>query len=379
VDLQEKPAHTALADPRLEAPAESEAPKPVPLPVPLDIRSVSLTGLFLLAVLYTLYFARAFLVPIVFAVLLSHLLSPLVRTLRRAGIPDAVGAALVLAVFLGTVGFTIYRLSGPATQWLASAPESVPRIRAKLTTILRPFQRVSRTAEQVAEATELDDGRKALQVELKDRSMTEAIFGGTQELAATTLMVALLLLLLLGSGDLFLGKVMKVLPRLSDKKKAVQIARETQAQISSYLVTTTLVNAGFGVVVAVAMKLLGMPNPVLWGVLAGVTNFVPFLGALVCTAILAAVALLHFESVGQALLVPAVFQVLNIFEGNYFTPKLVGQRLSLNPVVVFTAVLFWGWIWGIAGALLAIPITATVKIACDHIEGLSPCGEFLGN
>jgi predicted PurR-regulated permease PerM len=357
---------------------EDEPPKPVPFPLPLDIRSVSLTGLFILAVLYTLYFARAFLIPVVFALLLSQLLSPLVRGLRRVGLPDGAGAALVLAVFFGAVGFTAYRISGPATQWLMAAPQSIPKIQAKLATILRPMQRMSRTAEQVAEATDLD-GHKTLQVELKDKSVSEVIFGGTQELVGTVIMVGLFLLLLLGSGDLFLGKVIKVLPRLSDKKKAVQIARDTQAQISSYLLTTTLVNAAFGAAVGVALWLLGMPNPALWGVVAGVTNFIPILGALACTAILAAVALVHFDSLGQALLVPAVFQVLNIFEGYYFTPKLVGRQLSLNPVVVFTAVLFWGWIWGISGALLAIPVTATVKIACDHIEGLSPLGEFLGH
>jgi predicted PurR-regulated permease PerM len=369
---------SSASDPGIDIFPAGEAPKPVPWPVPLDIRSVSLTGLFLLALLYTLYTARALLIPIVFALLLSHLLSPLVRGLRRAGIPDGAGAALVLVLFLGTVGYAAYKLSGPATQWVMAAPQSLPKIQAKLTTILKPFQRVSRTAEQVAEATDLD-GRKTLQVEIKGRSLAEAIFGGTQELVATIIVVALLGLLLLGSGDLFLGKVIKVLPRLSDKKKAVQIARETQAQISSYLLTTTLVNTAFGLVVGLVLRLLGMPNPVLWGVVAAVTNFIPFLGALLCTAILTAVALVHYESVGQALLVPVVFQALNLLEGNYITPKLVGRQLSLNPVVVFTAVLFWGWIWGIAGALLAIPITATVKIACDHIEGLSPLGEFLGH
>jgi predicted PurR-regulated permease PerM len=170
-----------------------------------------------------------------------------------------------------------------------------------------------------------------------------------------------------------------VLPRLSDKKKAVQIARETQAQVSTYLLTTTLVNVAFGVIVGFAMYLLGMPNPVLWGVLAGVTNFVPYLGAVACTVILGAVALVHYDSVGQALVVPAVFQILNILEGNVITPMLIGRQLSLSPVVIFTAVLFWGWIWGIPGALLAIPITAVIKIACDHIEGLSALGEFLGH
>jgi predicted PurR-regulated permease PerM len=260
---------------------------------------------------------------------------------------------------------------------MMAAPQSVPKIQAKLSGLLRPVQKMSQTAEKVAEATDLD-GRKTLQVELKGASVAETVFGGTQEFLGSSLMVALLLLLLLASGDLFLGKVIKVLPRLQDKKRAVQIARETQAQVSTYLATTTLVNVVFGILVGVSLHLLGMPNPVLWGVLAGVTNFVPYVGAVVCTVILGAVALLHFESVGQALLVPAVFQALNVLE-TILTPLIVGRQLSLNSVVIFVAVLFWGWIWGIAGALLAIPITATIKIACDHIEGLAPVGEFLGH
>jgi predicted PurR-regulated permease PerM len=352
-------------------------PEPVPFPVSVDVRSISLTGLFLLAVLYTLYFARAFLIPLMFALLLSHLLSPVVRGLRKIGVPDALGGTLVLLAFLATVGLGIYRLSGPATQWMMAAPQSVPKIQAKLSGLLRPVQKMSQTAEKVAEATDLD-GRKTLQVELKGASVAETVFGGTQEFLGSSLMVALLLLLLLASGDLFLGKVIKVLPRLQDKKRAVQIARETQAQVSTYLATTTLVNVVFGILVGVSLHFLGMPNPVLWGVLAGVTNFVPYVGAVVCTVILGAVALLHFESVGQALLVPAVFQALNVLE-TILTPLIVGRQLSLNSVVIFVAVLFWGWIWGIAGALLAIPITATIKIACDHIEGLAPVGEFLGH
>jgi predicted PurR-regulated permease PerM len=362
----------------LGASAESGKPKAIAFPVPLDIRSVSLTGLFLLALLYTLYFARVFLVPVALALVLSHLLRPLVRGLKRAGIPEGVGAGLVLAAFLGTIALGVFQLSGPAARWIAEAPHTLPRMGARLEKILRPVQKVSQSAEKVVEGADVD-GQKVLQVEVRGESVAEALFGGTRELLATTLVVALLLFLLLASGDLFLGKMMKVLPRLEDKKRAVQIARETQAQVSSYLVTTTLVNVAFGVVVGVAMHLLGMPNPVLWGAVAGVTNFIPFVGALACTVILGAVALLHFESLGRALLVPFVFQALNLLEGSVVTPRLVGERLSLNPVVVFAAVLFWGWIWGVPGALLAVPITASVKIACDHIEGLSPVGEFLGH
>jgi predicted PurR-regulated permease PerM len=144
------------------------------------------------------------------------------------------------------------------------------------------------------------------------------------------------------------------------------------------MVTVTVVNIVFGVAVGIAVKLQGMPNPVLWGVLAGLTNFIPYLGALIMAAILGLVALLHFETTAQAAMVPLVFLALNFLEGYLVTPRLIGQRLALNPVVVFTSVLFWGWVWGVMGALMAVPITASIKIVCDHIEGLAPIGEFLG-
>ena len=148
--------------------------------------------------------------------------------------------------------------------------------------------------------------------------------------------------------------------------------------MSSYLTTVTLINAAFGVMVGVAMYWLGMPNPVLWGVLAGVTNFIPYVGALLCMAVLAVVALVHFDTLGPALAVLAVFFVLNLVESYLLTPLVVGRQLSLNPVAVFVGVLFWGWIWGVMGALLAVPILAMAKIFCDRIEGLAPVGEFLG-
>jgi predicted PurR-regulated permease PerM len=352
--------------------------RPIPFPVPLDIRSISLTGLFLLASFYTLYFARAFLIPVVLAVLLSLLLQPIVRGLKRLGLPEGAGAALVLLAFLGTFIVAVLQLSGPAAQWLAEAPRTVPRVKAKLETVLKPVQRVSETAERVVAAADMD-GNKALQVEVKGDSLAKVLFGGTQQFLGMAVVVIFLLFLLLASGDLFLGKLIKVLPRLADKKRAVQIARETEAHVSSYLVTTTLVNAAFGAVIGVAMHFIGLPNPVLWGVVAGVTNFIPYVGAWVCSIVLAAVALIHFDSVRQALLVLLVFQVLNLLEGGVVTPRLVGARLSLNPVVIFTSVLFWGWIWGVPGAILAVPVMATVKIACDHIEGLAPVGEFLGD
>lgn len=356
---------------------KDEAPTPTPFPVRVDIRSIALTGLFVLAAFYTLYFARAFLVPLTVGLLLSFLFSPLVRRLSRGRIPTSLSAAAVLLAVVATVGGALYGLSGPAASWLAQTPQALSTVEARLREVLKPLERFSKTAEHVEKMTEIGAATTP-QVELKRESLAATVFGGTQNFLGAVMVVSVLLFFLLASGDLFLTKLIKVLPRLSDKKRAVQIARETEDQISAYMVTVTVVNIVFGVMVAVALKMQGMPNPVLWGVLAGITNYIPYLGALAMAVILGLVALLHFETTGQAAMIPAVFLVLNFFEGNIITPRLIGQRLALNPVVVFTSVLFWGWIWGVMGALMAVPITAALKIVCDHIEGLAPIGELLG-
>jgi predicted PurR-regulated permease PerM len=355
-----------------------ESPQPVPFPVPLDVRSVALTGIFLLAVIYTLYFARSFIIPLVVVLLLDSLFSPVVRRFKRAGLPDGITAALIVLALVGTLGWGLYRLSGPAADWVSRAPESLKKVESKLRDLRKPVEQVSRTAAQVERLTDMDASR-TMKVELKGRTLMEAVFGSTQAVVGATALVLVLLYFTLASGDLFLSKVIKVLPTLQDKKRAVQIARETEDQISSYLTTVTIINIVFGAMVALAMSLLGMPNPMLWGVIAAVTNYIPYLGAVVSMIVLGLAALLHFETAREAALVPATFFALNLLEGYLLTPIFVGRQLALNPVVVFIGVLFWGWIWGVLGALLAVPILATLKIVCDHIEGLAPIGEFLGS
>jgi len=188
-----------------------------------------------------------------------------------------------------------------------------------------------------------------------------------------------LLYFLLAAGDLFLRKLIKVLPSLSDKKRAVEIARQIESDISAYLTTVTAINVVLGLAVWGIMALIGIPNPLLWGVLAMVTNYIPYLGAVVMLAILAMVGFLTFDDVGQALLAPGAFVGLNILESYILTPVVLGRRLTLNPVVIVLGLTFWGWLWGIAGALLAVPIMVVFKIFCDHSEPLAPIGEFLGD
>jgi predicted PurR-regulated permease PerM len=195
---------------------------------------------------------------------------------------------------------------------------------------------------------------------------------------AGLLEIFILLYFLLAGGDLFLQKLIKVLPHFCDKVKAVEIARATEAAVSAYLSTAFLVNIVEGSVVALVLWLLGMPNAVLWGVLVACFEFVPYLGALAAVIVLAVAGLATFDEVGHALLIPGSFLAINLLQANLVTPMLLGHRLTLNPVAIFIGLAFFFWIWGVPGAFLAVPLLASFKIFCDHIESLAAIGEFLG-
>jgi predicted PurR-regulated permease PerM len=344
---------------------------------PQRVRAVSITGLFVLACLYAISAGAPFLLPLTVALMLNFLLSPVVRTLHRFGLPEWLGAAIVVLGLLVGGAVAAYELARPATEWLTQAPQSLRKIQGKAQGFLHRFEKVSKTAEQVDEMTTVDPG-DAPRVQLKEPGLGSVVFGGLQNFIGNAVIVFTLLFFLLASGDLFLRKITKLLPRLKDKKSAVAIAREIERNVSAYLLGTTLINASFGLVVAAVLALLRMPNPVFWGVVAGVTNFIPYLGGLLCTVLLGLAAMLAFDDPWRAALVPAVFFVINTLEGNVITPLIMGRRLMLNTPVLFVGLLYWWWVWGISGALLAVPIMATFKIVADHIDSLRPVAEFLG-
>jgi predicted PurR-regulated permease PerM len=344
----------------------------------MEVRSVAITGLFVLALFYTLYFARAFVLPIVFAVLLDFLLSPIVRGLKRVRIPEPVGAALVLLGLLGVLGIGVYTLSDPARVWVGRVPQTVAHAQERLRALRKPVEQVTKTAEKVEAATSMPNAGQAMQVVVRGPSLTERLFGTTQSIVTGAIEVFILLYFLLAAGDLFLQKLVDVLPRFRDKKRAVAIARETEASVSAYLFTVTLLNVGEGIAVGVAMWLIGLPNAVLWGVLAGLLEFMPYIGATVMTVVLALAGLTAFPTTGHGLLVPAVYLGINLVQSNLVSPFVLGYRLTLNPVAIFVGLVFWWWIWGVPGAFIAVPLLATFKIFCDHIELLAPIGEFLG-
>jgi predicted PurR-regulated permease PerM len=343
---------------------------------PFDIKSVALTGLFVLAVFYTMYFMRAMLLPLVLALLLSYLLAPLVRLLGRIRVKPAFGAAIVLLSLIGVVIYGVSRLAEPAAGWLEKAPFSLQQIKQKLLPLKKPMEKVAQASGELDKLTSPEETPEKTVV-VKRNALADAFLTQTPEFIASGVVMFILLYFLLAYDGVFLTKIIKVIPRLAHKKRAVSIVREIEMQISRYLLTITLINIGLGTAVGLTVHLLGLRNPIMWGVLVALLNFVPYLGALTGIICMTLGAVLSFDSLGYALVFPASYLALATLEGNFITPMVLGRSLTLNPVVILIALTFWGWMWGISGMILAVPILATFKIFCDHIEPMAPIGEFM--
>lgn len=341
-------------------------------------RSVEATLLTVLAVLYTLYIARGFLIPIIFALLLNFLLSPLIRRLTRFHVNPPFGAAIVVTLLVTAIGGGVYQLAGPAQRWIATAPQAFGKAEGKLRGIIRPMQQVQKNVEQAANAVGGPTDKAPEVFVQSGPTLSSRLFGTTQRIVAALLEIFILLYFLLAGGDLFLQKLIKVLPHFSDKVKAVEIARATESTVSAYLSTTLLLNVMEGALVAVVLWLLGMPNVLLWGALVACLEFVPYLGGATAVLILLVAGLTTFDALGHALLIPGSFLAINLFQSNLVSPLLLGHRLTLNPVAIFIGLAFFFWIWGVPGAFLAVPVLATFKIFCDNIVSLAAIGEFLG-
>jgi predicted PurR-regulated permease PerM len=342
-----------------------------------EFKSIALKGLFLIASFYTLYFARALILPFVLALLLNFLLRPIVRGLTKIKIPEFAGAALVLIALLGSAGVGVVRLSGPAAEWINKAPESLHQIESKVGFLRNPLEGVNNAVEELKTIARMGAEKKP-EVEIRPPGITDAVLTGTREVVAKSSVMFILLYFLLGSGDLFLRKLIKLFPELHKKKEIVRITREVEHHTSRYLYTVTAINILMGASIGVGMYLIGMPNALLWGAMAGFLVFLPYIGPLIGISIVTVVAFLTFDSLGRILLAPAIYIALEIIQGQIVTPMVLGLRFTLNPVAIFIWLIFWGWMWGIVGAMLAFPMLTIFKILCDHIQPLSPVGEFLG-
>ncbi len=340
-----------------------------------------LAALLVLAVLYTLYFARAFLLPIVLAFLLAIILMPAVRALKRLHLPRALAAALVTFSLAASLGGLIAWIYDPASEWIRKAPYTLSEVESKLRGIKKSVEGMAKVAEKVEQLAKpaTPAGAKPQPAPPPAQpSLLHKTFSTTIAVLVSIGTVLVLLFFLLATGDVLLQKTVQVMPTRADKTRVVEIVRQIESQMARYFGTVTLINAVLGIATGIAMYWLGMPNPVLWGAMAFAFNYCPYLGAAASLVVLTVVAALTFDGLKEVLAVPAVFFTFTVIEGQFLSPLIIGRNLILNPVVILLSMLFWAWLWGVVGALLAVPILVGFKIFCEHDERLQPLGEWLG-
>lgn len=328
-----------------------------------------------LAIIYTLGVAEKFLVPVTLAFLISMVLAPIVRWLERWHIPRTLGAGIVVIMLLTALGYGVARSMGPVGNWFDEAPAVLRKLELKIYPIKKTVEEVSKAAEQVDRITSVDSKKP---VKHKTISSRDLLYENAEGLISGTVTATLLLYFLLSWGQVMISRIGGLLDEANSQQRFQELTRILEGEVSKYLSTITLINFGLGVIVGGTLFLLGMPNPILWGTVAALMNYIPYLGSLVTALLLGVTALLAFEGLTQPTLIVSAFLVLTILEGQIVTPLILGRQLALNPLVVFFSVLFWFWLWGIAGALMAVPILITLKLVGDRVKALRSISVITG-
>lgn len=341
-----------------------------------DLMSLLVAGIFSLMFFAFLYVAREIVVPMVIAFMLNLLLQPVMKALGRLYVPKPLAAILAICLLLGVLAVFGFALAGPATAWISKAPESLPRLEHHLAVFERPFQALLAAGQEIEHLTGAYSAAGS-SVGLQGSDVGWFLFSGTRAMMTGFGTSIVLLFFLLVSGDLFLRRLVELLPTLSNKKQIVEISHEIERNISQYLVTVTVMNAAVGVATGIATWICGVPDPLLWGAVAFGLNYILILGPLTNLAILIVVGLLSYDSLGWALVPAGAYAVIHVIEGETITPNLMARRFTLNPVLIILSLVFWYWMWGAVGALLAVPLLAMFKIICDRVEPLMALGHLL--
>ena len=381
-----------------EAAAEDSVPEPLVIRMPVDVRSLSLSVIATLATILVLQHAQSVLIPVVLGVLLSYALSPMVSSLARHHVPRALGAALAVVLLVGSIGVGVYTLSDEAAAIVANVPEAARRIRERVTrhqrqndaTLIKQMQQAAKEIEKTADVAtaSADDprtGRNQVQrvqvVEPAFRASDYLWIGGVGLFGFLGQFAVILFLVyfLLVTGDLYKRKLVKIAgPTLSKKRVTVQILDEINKQIESFIKVQLITSLVVATATSLALWGFGVQNFLRWGLLAGLFNSIPYLGPLVVTGGLGIVAFMQFDDAVRSLYVSGAAFAITSLEGMLLTPMLMGRAAQMNPVAVFVGLLFWSWVWGIWGTVLAVPMLMMIKSVCDHVEDLQPIGELLG-
>ena len=383
--------------PATEKEASEDTPDPLVIRMPVDVRSLSLSILGGLALILAMQYAQSVLIPIVLGLLLSYALSPLVGALERYHVPRFAGAAIAVSLLVGSLGLGVYTLSDEATAIVGTIPDASRRIRDRVTaqrrqntTIISQVQEAAKEIEKTADAatTAPDDARpranQVQRVQIVEPAFRASdylwiggmgLFGFLGQFA----MILFLVFFLLVTGDLYKRKMVKIAgPTLSKKKVTVQILDEINDQIESFIKVQIITSLVVAVATGFALWMFGVDNFAMWGILAGLFNSIPYMGPLLVTGGLALVAFMQFNDIARSVYVSAVAFAITSLEGFLLTPMMMSRAAQMNPVAIFVGLLFWSWMWGVWGTILAVPMLMMFKSVCDHVEDLQPIGELLG-
>lgn len=320
----------------------------------------------LATILAGLYFGRDVLIPIVLAALLTLLLRPIMRRLRKLGAPDGLSALVLVGSVALLFAFGVWTLAGQAQQWLEAAPQTVLQVRQLLPERIGPLENLRQTSEAVQELARPDNANAPVQVEVQSSDMTYGLLGVSGHAVGTAVIVFVLGYFLLAFSETLLRQALTLRSSFAQKRGIVEMLLEVESGISRYLLTITVINIGLGIATACILWLLGVRNPILWGVLAMTSNYVPHVGAFLCMVVLFFVGAVSKESLSYGLLTAGAFVILTSAESYFITPLVLSRSLQLSPLAVILAILIGGSLWGIAGGLMAAPLLAVLKIFCDH-------------
>jgi predicted PurR-regulated permease PerM len=386
-----KNAGTATAPPLDDTHAATPlGPEPIALQMPVDVRSVALSILAGAATIMLLRYMQDVFIPLVLGGLLFYALDPFVDRLQRLKVPRAVAAAAALLLLVGGTTGIAYALRFQAIAVVEQMPTAAQRFRdafrdqrgqpGTFSRMQEAAKEIEKTADTVAGN---DTPRNVTKVQIEEPAFAARAYLwagslGALSLAGQAVMVLLLTFFLLLSDDLFKRKLVEGVPTFTRKKLTVQVLDEIADQIERFLLVQLLTSGIVGLITWAALWALGLQQPAVWGLAAGVFNTIPYFGPVIVTGSLGVVAFLQFGTFTMALAVGGIALAITSLEGWFLTPMLLSRAANMNQVAVFVGLIFWSWIWGVWGMLLAVPMLMVVKAVCDHIEDLQPVGQFLG-
>lgn len=359
---------------------------PVPATIELvDAQAIASTpswaiiGIFFILLFGGLYLTASFVLPVIIALLFALVMSPVVRFLRRRlKIWEPISAFVLVIGTTMTLISGFYMLSDPIAKIVNDAPRYAAAVDAEMRTVKNRLERLRSAQENVEKTAKSAAGGAAdNEVVVKNPGLVDNATTAVPQMVASVGFTLVFLFFLLASGDLFYQKLIRSMPTLADKKRALHIAHDIERELSRYLFTITMINASLGIAVGTLLWWVDMPTPVVFGALAMLLNFIPYIGALIGMAIVGVIALADFGNLAQALVPVLLYLACTTIEGQLVTPTIVGRRLEMNAAAVFLSVAFWGWIWGVVGMFLAVPVMVAIKVFASYVEPLAPLGDFL--